>query len=657
MAFRDFPKIDKASVNSDKSDTAVLGILSQANGFICRRDVPDKGCDLDAELIIAGTNASNWRFGIQLKSVEQLTLVADGTMISYAFETSRLGYLLNRPIGSGMVVIYDVQNGQLYYDYAEKIYMRLIRERQSDDWLDNDSVNIHFPIINSLNDATAKHIHEKFTDNFKKASLILASQGPRYDYPAIPLQETQFDLNNPENVTKLLLEFGFSLMRTHDINLLYGLIITIPSATIDQHPELMVMAAVVYGEVGKRYDSEHYIHKLTRRGKIPNEHRQLIGFTHLKNQLALNQMDIPEFIQAAKLLRKDALTLQNEVLLDLNIIFYELLVPKFYHLLPEGIHERIKETFEKIQQLKTDDQGKRLLEVWNAENLASLIGYYRLKQLNQLAIQRAMGMKNKSSELVRESNMLADLQQELYTGLERLYNIGKDTEDKLLQAYSVVVRSRYVLTQELDLISQMPILSDVRFHNETMFINSIALCLSATDVFREFNYHETAYQCLCYGLELINVSRSFYHYADQFSLDHLNHIKSQMEASRDVQVYEMLIPELLARIERENKENIERPMFVVKNLDDEQIKNMAYNFSEALSLPKEYLTNIIAELKGYRTFYQRCNNNYEIIEAPKHPRLELSYRQPTKFIIRDKVTGISSLPVQNVDAFLNSWGI
>src|SRR6202012_3789351 len=96
MAFDDLPKIDRPAVNSDQSTNALRNVLNPASGFVLRPDVPDLGCDFDVELIGEKENASNSRFPIQLKSVEETTVIQDGRFISYSFKTSRLGYLIRR---------------------------------------------------------------------------------------------------------------------------------------------------------------------------------------------------------------------------------------------------------------------------------------------------------------------------------------------------------------------------------------------------------------------------------------------------------------------------------------------------------------------------------------------------------------------------------
>src|SRR6202035_3823717 len=134
MAFTDSPIIDQYARNSEKSERRVRDFINQETGFICRQEVPDKGCDFDVELILNGKECSSWKFPIQLKSVEKLQLVEDQPFIALSFETSRLDYLMRRIHAMGIIIFYSVEEDRCFYDFVDKIYTRLMEERESEDW-------------------------------------------------------------------------------------------------------------------------------------------------------------------------------------------------------------------------------------------------------------------------------------------------------------------------------------------------------------------------------------------------------------------------------------------------------------------------------------------------------------------------------------------
>jgi len=120
MAYTDSPIVDRFSTNEERSELRVRAFLNQGTGFITRREVPDKGCDLDIELILAGDRSSSWKFPVQIKSIESLRLVDNEKAISLPFETSRLGYLMRRIPAMGIVIFYAVQDDACYYEFADK---------------------------------------------------------------------------------------------------------------------------------------------------------------------------------------------------------------------------------------------------------------------------------------------------------------------------------------------------------------------------------------------------------------------------------------------------------------------------------------------------------------------------------------------------------
>ncbi|SEO08947.1 protein of unknown function [Mucilaginibacter gossypiicola] len=659
MALTDLPQIDKCSVYSERSENALKAYLNQGNGLILRADVPDKGCDFDAELITGGSNASNQRFGIQVKSIEKLKLVANGKFISYSFETSRLNYLLNRPIGTGLMILYDVENHVCYYDMADQIHNRLVDERPNDDWRMKDAVNIRVPVENRLTHETALKIHQVFAERFDKAAFILSSYGQKYNYPV--LKQTgkfKYDFNNPDHVKKLLIEHGFSFMHSHDMYFLYNLIAQVPNRDIIRSTDLLIIAAIAYGEAGKHADSEFYIRKLARHGDVPDEHRELIAFSHLKNQLSLNEITITEFLNGARELKKQVGASYNEILLEINITFYELGGIKYLQDVPEHLEQSIREVFIKINNLSADPKTKQLLEVWNAENFAQLIAYHRQRQLNELAIRRAMGINTISQAQKKKDELLKKMQAELNSGLERLFNTAEKTEDNLLKAHTIYLRTRYIFVQEIDVISQMPLLADIRFHDEALFLNHIKLSLSAADLFRDLSYFQYAYQSLCYGLELIDLGRNFYGYHDGMDRDRLLVIKQSMEHELDVDEYEFQIPLLTSQRDAKQQEFETHPMLMVVNLDDLQLENLAATFMHALDIPGDCRLNVIGELSAYHLFYKRCKHpDIEVkqpFRMPIHP--SLYYQQPVKFILKNKTTGIQSVISESMDHLLTSWG-
>ena len=171
MAFNDNPNIDDYSKNCEDSVLAVKNLLRQKNGFICRTVNPDFGIDEDVELNLYNEvtkkhdKASNKHFSLQLKSIDKddndKFITRNGIKyIKLQFETSRLGYILRRPPAYGVVIIYDVREEKLYYDYGEEIYYRLNDLHGNDEWKNSEKPLIYIPVEIILNEKAVNSIYE-----------------------------------------------------------------------------------------------------------------------------------------------------------------------------------------------------------------------------------------------------------------------------------------------------------------------------------------------------------------------------------------------------------------------------------------------------------------------------------------------------------------
>jgi len=148
MAFSNSPIVDTSAKASEESILFIRSILSTKNGFICREESPDYGCDLELEVITNGQNASGKKIPVQVKSWKRCKIIKLNTenYISKPFNTSRLAYLCQRPPAYGLILIYDEPNTKCYFDFVEDIMARLDNSHLDDSWRDQESVSIHIPV-------------------------------------------------------------------------------------------------------------------------------------------------------------------------------------------------------------------------------------------------------------------------------------------------------------------------------------------------------------------------------------------------------------------------------------------------------------------------------------------------------------------------------
>jgi len=264
MSFTDLPLVDDNAKASEESVLAVRNFFSKKNGFISREEFPDYGCDLEVELIIDSIEASGKKFPIQIKSssVLKTVQVEEQAYISKPFVTSRLNYLCQRPPAYGLIILYDERDKSCYYDFAEQVVQRLITERKSEDWQLQTSVNIHIPKINVVNTEAVTFIHEKLRNRFQAQDILINKHGEQYEIPSFA-SATTGDTKDIKNLSALdiLKKYGLLFINSNDILFLYQLLGQVSMGETLESKDLIFIASVAYGEMGKCLEAELYLTK------------------------------------------------------------------------------------------------------------------------------------------------------------------------------------------------------------------------------------------------------------------------------------------------------------------------------------------------------------------------------------------------------------
>lgn len=145
------PKSDPAHVLSRRSRDRFRSVV-QGNLFIVREEGdPDYGKDLSVEVIV-GRSVTNFRFQVQLKSLETSDPNADGS-ISYAIDVANVCYLLNCP--KSMYVLYTADDEVLRYQWVDELLRKLESENPS--WKLQQTVTVRFDQV--LDAAALNEIH------------------------------------------------------------------------------------------------------------------------------------------------------------------------------------------------------------------------------------------------------------------------------------------------------------------------------------------------------------------------------------------------------------------------------------------------------------------------------------------------------------------
>lgn len=303
-----------------------------------------------------------------------------------------------------------------------------------------------------------------------------------------------------------------------------------------------------------------------------------------------------------------------------------------------------------------DHRSRQLVEINNAENLAKYINYNRLAFFNDLAIRRAFKSIGPSLKLEEQLREIEKLENEFSDILLTIYEDARSRDDHLIQAQALLVRSRYLLSKEIDLCSQWPLLKNLRFHDKKAYLFSINLILDGFNHFKHIGYVELAQQALQIGIDLILFGRNVYRYKDRYDLEDLTAYKERFATEHELEHIDLQYPILVQRLKKSNQTD-DGYLSETKELDDQQLKGMAAAMVRAASLPSHCLPNVLSELENCRLFYHRAKPDLELIPYDRRYGLRTLYKTPVRFVIYNKKTDLRSVPGSDVDALLKSWGL
>lgn len=378
-------------MNSEESIRAVQGFSSQKNGFISRIETPDFGCDIDAELIIDG-NASSKKFPIQVKSELSVTIITNDSKeyVSKSFKTSRLNYLCNRPPTYGLVIIYDDSTQICYYELVEKIVARINDEKGSNEWTSQASVNIHLPKENILTADVAKSIHQNFEKRFQAHDLLINKHGQEFEIPSFSFDESATSIDKLSTF-ELIKKYGLFFINSYDIALVHNMLAEVPFQEIIGSKELILIAAIVYGEIGKVIEAEFYLSKANQYLNLYDEsEKEIIRFTQIKVDFLLGKRSSDDYFNDLKSLKEITKNKFNEVQININLLYYSILDQIKKNEYDESIETSIMDTFKAIEELDLDESKKNLFNVYHAENLHMYISSWMLKKVISIRLRDSL---------------------------------------------------------------------------------------------------------------------------------------------------------------------------------------------------------------------------------------------------------------------------
>ncbi|WP_127127884.1 DUF4365 domain-containing protein [Pseudoflavitalea rhizosphaerae] len=648
MAIFDKPQIDQSSINSTESENALLAILSEKNGFITRKEIPDKGCDFMCELI-EDKGATGQKFPIQLKSITNIKLVDNEKYISYPILTSRIGYIIGHLPTTGIIVFFDVQTGLLYYDTVDAIYDRIMSEKKSDDWTNNGHVSIKIPIDSRLTRETASELHQNFLNRFNQATKMQIANGKKYNLPTINLsQEFQFDFNNIEHLKLLLKQHGFELLGNYDLDIIHKTIAKLTNDEINSDKGILILAAITFCEIGKQLESDLAIRRLKYQFDLTDEESVMIEHVGYKNQVLLGLIDQNTFREKLLLLKEKSKG--DNITIDINILKYTLMDISTGSQFEEA-KITLKRIFSSINESSNSVIRKYLYTVWNAEN-ESMLSLHELSNNLALIKVKASLERNMSPDQQREflNSFLTD-ELRFLNRLNEIYQKAVELDNKHIQAVSLTALTTHCVQRAIINLTQGPV--NIIFI-ESQFTRVADVAYKAYKLYIDLGLLADAHFCITNAIEILDANKFIFKSDVDANADFFISIKNELEKRLMIPSSRLVIREIIEeRKKMENEKDIFPPMYSLKDRTDKELELYAGMMLQSLDVPSERMANIMEELKAIRQFYNRCNDFSFVILLNKHN----DYKLPVRFILRNVKTLKDTHDSADMDELLKAIGL
>ena len=644
MAFNDNPNIDDYSKNCEDSVLAVKMLFKQKNGFICRTVSPDFGIDEDVELNLFNEEtkkydkASNKHFSLQLKSIDKdddkFITKNDINYIKLQFETSRLGYILRRPPAYGIVIIYDVREEKLYYDYGEEIYYRLNDLHGNDKWKNSEKPLIYIPVENILNEKAVNSIYKFMIERHKNAQLSHIANASKYNIPVFEdsIIQNEIDFKNPETIKKHLLNYGWALVDSHDFILLNSMLSQLSFSEIISSKELQLLSAVVNCEIGNFIDADYFLHKSELVDDFSTEQIDVKLFTRFKVDFALGRFDNTTYLNKLENQLKTIKSVFNELIIKINIVYLKLLMCHDKRKLDNQIINEIDYVFKQILNSKLDESKKNYLINYHSFNLNTYGIDLLIEKIGKFKIKESINIH------VPISDRVSDVKEILQVlGLPTKYTLttweyAEKNNDEYLRANSLYHLAFYFFTLHFNLAilhdKIFPINDDLKKSYET----NINYAFNAFDVFSKLSRNKDAYNALTIAYELTALFERLFGESILNKSDDVHAQIKLIERQLGFSEYHSVVIKTFDKKNKRQQETFEDFL----DVDETELDFYADKIISGIGLPIERKKNVLIDMQNNRYFYKhRKSDKLELLQDSTHTQsINTYYRDKPMYIIR-----------------------
>jgi len=653
MAFNDYPIVDDSAKASENSVLAVRCIFKKENGFISREPTPDYGVDFEVELIMDGNAVSGWQFPIQIKSSQNLEVILheQKKYVSYSFKTSRIGYLCRRAPTYGIIIIYDDKNDMAYYDYVEKIVLRIKEQRGSDDWKQQDNVTINIPLENVLSEGKVLAVHKKLCVRFQNHQTMISSHGQSYDIPSFfeKTGQENIDFNSSEGIASFLGKYGMALFNRQDFLFIDNLLSKLNTKEINDNPQLLFIAAITYQNIGKFIEAEYFIKKaLSQDFGYSNDEKCILVAAQLQVSYVFGNIAAQKYLLDLSDLLSKGVDKSIRIIFLLQTISLKLALCKVYEKEFAEIFDDINAVLSLLEECSISDDFKNHYKVGLGAHLLLMMIFMYGNAVGTIKIKEAAFPVS-----IEERLLIAKT---LTSLLKAAFGLFKEALDYAIEKNDVFLQASVCYSKGSSMC--MFNLYSAMWKN-TQFIRKEECKLDLKGVLFAYNYFikngfiERAYKALTTVYDINKLYRYLFS-QDAEIIDESKIKEDIIHLQKTVGITKpfSLVDDFLNDIAQSEQIDVIKD---IVDMTDEDIGKFASDMVRCWGLPKERLENVKADLYFMKKAYQAIEGtNFDLGQNLEHTKsVETLYKDTLLYVLRCTKCGFQTRPSNNLDELLH----
>lgn len=652
MSFNENPKIDLYSKASEESVNETRKYFTQRNNFLTREENPDKGVDLDIELLASGS-ATGFKFALQIKSEQTIKTINRDNIkyIKYSFATSRLGYLCRRAPGFGLIVLYDDNKKVLYYDYVENIYNTISKYKKNDDWKEQDNVTIYIDEKNVLDANSISHIYTKMHQRFTNFNKMYQQTAKDYELPI-------FEFYKICNPIEILEKYGYIFFNKQEYNTLFIIIQKLQLNEIIENSKILLLAALTYSEIGLFIDANYFYKKCYDHvSEYTNEEKEILKLTELSTKYNLGEICKDTYRNELSNLKDETTNILYLIHIRLKIIFFDILKAS-------DDDDYTKTILDEIDCIRNDlnniDISEELRNYYLLEIASFLFQMGNLKYIREVAyitIKRKIFGEPILAETTLKAQTLSSLISEPKLMAQKVYKYAEDSNNIHLKAIVLYKMCLFFITFEMrNLISSLKDNNSLALfekpQSKDFFSETLNYALTAYNIFNEESHFENAYNSLAIAYE-INYMFSVI-FSKNIDDDKIANIKQNLEVLEK----QLGKNEFESIAEKTVNACLEKDEGF-KDIDSKEIISFAKTVIKSLDIPAERIGNIIFEINFLKESENKVNNKYfDLLQNLLHTKSkETIYKEKPRFVIRCKKCKYQTDEGSDLDSLLSQLNI